>query len=79
MAGQSKWASIRFRTGTQDARRGKIFTKRIREITAAGRVGGVDRAMKPRLRLAIDRAKARSLSNRTIDRHSRPPTRERLR
>ncbi len=61
MAGHSKWANIRFRKGAQDARRGKIFTKLIREITIAARAGGGDLASNPRLRLAVDKAKAQSM------------------
>lgn len=68
MAGHSKWANIRFRKGAQDAKRGKVFTKLIREITAASRMGGPDPAMNPRLRLAIDRAKAQSMPRDNIDR-----------
>ena len=68
MAGHSKWANIRFRKGAQDAKRGKIFTKLIREITAACRTGGGDPSMNPRLRLAIDRAKAQSMPKDNIDR-----------
>jgi YebC/PmpR family DNA-binding regulatory protein len=68
MAGHSKWANIRFRKGAQDAKRGKIFTKLIREITAACRAGGGDPSMNPRLRLAIDRAKAQSMPKDNIDR-----------
>jgi YebC/PmpR family DNA-binding regulatory protein len=68
MAGHSKWANIRFRKGAQDAKRGKVFTKLIREITAACRMAGADPAMNPRLRLAIDRAKAQSMPRDNIDR-----------
>jgi YebC/PmpR family DNA-binding regulatory protein len=68
MAGHSKWANIRFRKGAQDARRGKIFTKLIREITIAARHGGGDPAANPRLRLAIDKAKAQSMPKDTWDR-----------
>ncbi len=68
MAGHSKWANIRFRKGAQDAKRGKIFTKLIREITIAARAGGGDVASNPRLRLAIDKAKAQSMPKDNIDR-----------
>lgn len=68
MAGHSKWANIRFRKGAQDAKRGKIFTKLIREITIAARAGGGDPASNPRLRLAIDKAKAQSMPKDNIDR-----------
>ncbi len=56
MAGHSKWANIQHRKKAQDAKRGKIFTKMIREITVAARQGGDDPDANPRLRLAIDRA-----------------------
>ncbi|MCO6439642.1 MAG: YebC/PmpR family DNA-binding transcriptional regulator [Nitrococcus mobilis] len=56
MAGHSKWANIQHRKKAQDAKRGKIFTKLIREITVAARVGGPNPDLNPRLRLAIDRA-----------------------
>jgi len=57
MAGHSKWANIQHRKGRQDAKRGKIFTKLIKEITVAARLGGGDSAMNPRLRAAIAAAK----------------------
>jgi YebC/PmpR family DNA-binding regulatory protein len=68
MAGHSKWANIRFRKGAQDARRGKLFTKLIREITIAAKESGGDPASNSRLRLAIDRAKAQSVPKDNIDR-----------
>ena len=68
MAGHSKWANIRFRKGAQDAKRGKIFTKLIREITVAARGGGGDPGSNPRLRTAIDKAKAQSMPKDNIDR-----------
>jgi YebC/PmpR family DNA-binding regulatory protein len=68
MAGHSKWANIKFRKGAQDARRGKIFTKLIREITIAARAGGSDLTSNPRLRLAIDKAKAQSMPKDNIER-----------
>ena len=55
MSGHSKWANIRFRKERQDAKRGKLFTKLIREITVAARVGGGDLSANPRLRAAMDR------------------------
>jgi YebC/PmpR family DNA-binding regulatory protein len=58
MAGHSKWANIQHRKGRQDEKRGKVWTRIIREITVAARQGGADPAMNPRLRLAIDKAKA---------------------
>ena len=68
MAGHSKWANIRFRKGAQDAKRGKIFTKLIREITIAARAGGGDLTSNPRLRLAVDKAKAQSMPKDNIER-----------
>ncbi|RFA31495.1 YebC/PmpR family DNA-binding transcriptional regulator [Alkalilimnicola ehrlichii] len=56
MAGHSKWANIQHRKKAQDAKRGKIFTKLIREVTVAARMGGPDPSTNPRLRLAIDKA-----------------------
>ena len=57
MAGHSKWANIQHRKGRQDEKRGKIWTKLIKEITVAAKLGGGDIATNPRLRLAIDKAK----------------------
>ena len=68
MAGHSKWANIRFRKAAQDARRGKLFTKLIREITIAARSGGGDAAANPRLRTAVDKALAANMPRDTIDR-----------
>lgn len=68
MAGHSKWANIRFRKGVQDAKRGKIFTKYIREITIAARVGGGDVAHNPRLRLVIDKALGQNMPKDNIER-----------
>lgn len=68
MAGHSKWANIRFRKGAQDAKRGKLFTRLIREITIASREGGGDPAANPRLRSAIEKAKAQSMPKDNIDR-----------
>ena len=65
MAGHSKWANIQHRKGRQDEKRGKIWTRIIREITVAARQGGSDIASNPRLRLAVDKAKA---ANRPADR-----------
>jgi YebC/PmpR family DNA-binding regulatory protein len=61
MAGHSKWANIQHRKGRQDEKRGKIWTRIIREITVAARQGGGDPAMNPRLRLAIDKAKSANM------------------
>jgi YebC/PmpR family DNA-binding regulatory protein len=68
MAGHSKWANIKHRKDAQDKKRGKTFTKLIREITSAARAGDPDPGMNPRLRLAIDKAKAASVPKDTIDR-----------
>jgi YebC/PmpR family DNA-binding regulatory protein len=68
MAGHSKWANIKHRKDAQDKKRGKIFTKLIREITSAARAGDPDPGMNPRLRLAIDKAKAASVPKDTIER-----------
>ncbi|MDP2030124.1 MAG: YebC/PmpR family DNA-binding transcriptional regulator [Thiobacillus sp.] len=67
MAGHSKWANIQHRKGRQDAKRGKVFTKLIKEITVAAKMGGGDPAMNPRLRLAIDKAKAESMPKDNIE------------
>ena len=61
MAGHSKWANIQHRKGRQDEKRGKIWTRIIREITVAARAGGGDPGSNPRLRLAIDKAKAANM------------------
>ncbi|MFQ5993847.1 MAG: YebC/PmpR family DNA-binding transcriptional regulator [Acidiferrobacterales bacterium] len=68
MAGHSKWANIRFRKGAQDARRGKLFTKLIREITVAARLGGDDPGSNPRLRAAIDKAMAQNMPKENVER-----------
>lgn len=68
MAGHSKWANIQHRKGRQDAKRSKIFTKLIREITAAVKLGGSDIQDNPRLRLAVDNAKLQSMPKDTIER-----------
>lgn len=67
MAGHSKWANIRFRKGVQDAKRGKIFTKLIREITVAARAGGADESSNARLRDAITKALKANMKRDTID------------
>ena len=61
MAGHSKWANIQHRKGRQDEKRGKVWTRIIREITVAARAGGGDLAVNPRLRLAVERAKAANM------------------
>ncbi len=68
MAGHSKWANIRFRKGAQDARRGKLFTKLIREITVAARIGGEDASSNPRLRAAIDKALSNNMPKDKVER-----------
>tara|TARA_B100001013_G_scaffold264717_2_gene166867 strand:+ start:713 stop:1456 length:744 start_codon:yes stop_codon:yes gene_type:complete len=68
MSGHSKWANIQHRKGAQDKKRAKIFTKLIREITVAARIGGGDLTANPRLRLAIDKAKSQSMPKDNIDR-----------
>lgn len=68
MAGHSKWANIQHRKGAQDKKRGKLFTKLIREITIAARMGGGDMAANPRLRLAVDKARSHSMPKDNIDR-----------
>ncbi|WP_321392743.1 YebC/PmpR family DNA-binding transcriptional regulator [uncultured Desulfuromusa sp.] len=68
MAGHSKWANIKHRKGAQDAKRGKIFTKLIKEITVAARIGGADLESNSRLRLAVDKAKQANMPKDNIDR-----------
>ena len=68
MAGHSKWANIQHRKNTQDAKRGKLFTRLIREITVAARMGGGDPGANPRLRLAVDKALTANMPRDTIDR-----------
>jgi len=68
MAGHSKWANIQHRKGAQDKKRGKLFTKLIREITVAARMGGGEISSNPRLRLAIDKAKSQSMPKDNIER-----------
>jgi YebC/PmpR family DNA-binding regulatory protein len=69
MAGHSKWANIQHRKGRQDEKRGKAWTRVIREIMVAARLGGGDVAANPRLRLAIDKAKAVNLPADTVKRN----------
>jgi YebC/PmpR family DNA-binding regulatory protein len=66
MAGHSKWANIQHRKGRQDEKRGKVWTRLIREIVVAARQGGGDLGMNPRLRLAVDKAKAANMPGDTI-------------
>jgi YebC/PmpR family DNA-binding regulatory protein len=69
MAGHSKWANIQHRKGRQDEKRGKVWTRVIREIMVAARAGGGDANANPRLRLAIDKAKAANMPADTIKRN----------
>ncbi len=66
MAGHSKWANIQHRKGRQDEKRGKVWTRVIREIMVAARLGGGDLGMNPRLRLAVEKAKAANLPADTV-------------
>ena len=68
MAGHSKWANIQHRKGKQDAKRGKLFTKLIREITVAAKLGGGDSDANPRLRAAIDNGLSNNMTRDTIER-----------
>jgi YebC/PmpR family DNA-binding regulatory protein len=68
MAGHSKWANIKHRKGAQDAKRGKVFTKIIKELTVAARIGGGDPDTNPRLRTAIDKAKQANMPKDNVDR-----------
>jgi YebC/PmpR family DNA-binding regulatory protein len=68
MAGHSKWANIKHRKAATDAKRGKIFTRLIREVTVAAKMGGADPSMNPRLRLAMDKATAQNMPKDTIER-----------
>ena len=69
MAGHSKWANIQHRKGRQDEKRQRIWTRVVREIMVAARTGGGDPAANPRLRLAIDKAKAANMPADTIKRN----------
>jgi YebC/PmpR family DNA-binding regulatory protein len=68
MAGHSKWANIQHRKNAQDAKRGKLFTRLIREITVAARMGGEDPDANPRLRAAIDKALSSNMTKDTVER-----------
>ena len=68
MAGHSKWANIQHRKGRQDEKRGKIWTKLIKEITVAAKLGGGDLSANPRLRLAVDKAKDANMPNDNVQR-----------
>jgi YebC/PmpR family DNA-binding regulatory protein len=69
VAGHSKWANIQHRKGRQDEKRGKVWTRVIREIMVAARLGGGDLAINPRLRLAVEKAKAANLPIDTVKRN----------
>ena len=69
MAGHSKWANIQHRKGRQDEKRGKVWTRVIREIMVAARLGGGDLSINPRLRLAVEKAKAANLPADTVKRN----------
>jgi len=68
MAGHSKWANIQHRKKAQDAKRGKLFTRLIREITVAARMGGSDMDSNPRLRLAVDKGLSANMNRDTVER-----------
>jgi YebC/PmpR family DNA-binding regulatory protein len=68
MAGHSRWANVKHKKAAADAKKGKIFTRLIKEVTVASRLGGADPAMNPRLRLAIDKAYDANMPKDTIDR-----------
>jgi YebC/PmpR family DNA-binding regulatory protein len=68
MSGHSKWSTIKHKKGAADAKRGKVFTKIIREVTTAARIGGGDIEGNPRLRKAVDLAKASNMPNENVER-----------
>ncbi len=68
MSGHSKWANIRHKKAAVDAKKGKVFTRLIKEITVAARIGGVDPAMNPRLRLAIEKAAESNMPKDNVER-----------
>ena len=68
MAGHSKWANVQHRKNRQDAKRGKIFTRLIKEITVAARLSGGDPDANPRLRLAVDKAYANNMPKDNVER-----------
>ena len=68
MAGHSKWANIKHKKAATDAKRGKIFTRLIREITVSSKLGGIDVSTNPRLRLAVDKAMDNNMPKDTIER-----------
>src|SRR5262245_41304864 len=68
MAGHSKWANIKHRKAAADAKKGKVFTRLIKEITVAARMGGGDAASNPRLRLALDKAREANMTKDSVKR-----------
>ena len=76
MAGHSKWSNIKHRKGAQDAKRGKLFTKIIKEITISSKIGGGDLSSNPRLRKAIDSAKSSNMPGEKIEKAIRKGTGE---
>src|SRR6266849_6378877 len=68
MSGHSKWANIKHRKAAADSKKGKVFTRLIKEITVAAKLGGGDAGMNPRLRLAIDKAREQNMPNDNIQR-----------
>ncbi len=68
MAGHSKWANIKHKKAAQDAKRGKVFTRLIKEITVAARMGGSDISSNPRLRLAVDKAYDQNMPKDNVER-----------
>src|SRR2546428_12963508 len=68
MAGHSKWANIKHKKAATDAKRGKIFTRLIREITVSAKLGGSDISTNPRLRLAVDKAMDNNMPKDTVER-----------
>src|SRR5260370_2194736 len=68
MSGHSRWANIKHKKAASDAKKGKTFTRLIKEVTVAARLGGADPAMNPRLRLAIDKAYDANMPKDTIER-----------
>ncbi len=76
MAGHSKWANIQHRKNAQDSKRGKVFTKIIREISVAARMGGGDPATNPRLRLAVDKGLTANMNKDNIERAIKKATGE---
>ena len=76
MSGHSKWSTIKHKKALKDSRRGKLFTKLIKDLTIAARLGGSDLSANPRLRTALAAAKGSSMPNDTIDRAIKKATRD---